>query len=77
LEEKTNKVWKAFGTFETFEEADTKRTELLETHELVKVKRFGKGGAVFKVKFWDTPITKETKKKRKRSPKNDNQQIRN
>ena len=76
MEEKTNKVWKTFCTFETFKEADLKRNELLETHEFVKVKRFGKGGNVFKVKFWDTPAVKETKKKKKkRKLKNDDQQI--
>lgn len=77
MEEKTNKVWKVFGTFETFEEADLKRNELLKVHELVKVKRLGPRGDVFKVKFWNTPIVKETKKRKKRKSKNVDQQIRN
>ena len=78
MEKETNKVWKTFGIFESFEEADLKRNELLKIHELVKVKRFGKGGDVYKVKFWAKPVLKEAKKKkRKRKPKNDNQQIRN
>tara|TARA_R110000824_G_scaffold153926_16_gene325779 strand:+ start:281 stop:517 length:237 start_codon:yes stop_codon:yes gene_type:complete len=78
LEEETNKVWKTFGNFETFKEADLKRNELLNIHELVKVKRFGKGGAAFKVKYWNSPATKEAKRKqKKRKSKNDNQQIHN
>ena len=70
LKEKTNKTWKTFGTFETYEEAAAQKNKLLEIHELVKVKRFGKGGSTYKVKFWNPDTQKETKRKKKRKAKN-------
>jgi hypothetical protein len=73
LEEKTNKIWKTFGIFSTFKEADAKRKELIDLHELLKVKRCGKDGSLFKIKLWDPPTplqgTKKKKSKKKRKEK--------
>tara|TARA_R110002020_G_scaffold66816_5_gene175514 strand:+ start:860 stop:1078 length:219 start_codon:yes stop_codon:yes gene_type:complete len=65
LEETVNKIWETFGIFNTFEEADTKRKELLSVHKIVKVKRCGKDGSNFKIKFWNEPAPKEETKRKK------------
>jgi len=61
-----NKTWKAFGVFESYEEAAFKKEELLDTHQLVKIRRFGKGGNQYKIVFWNEPRKKE---KQKSAPK--------
>jgi hypothetical protein len=65
LEETINKIWETFGIFDTFEEADGKRNELSKLHEIVKVKRCGKDGSNFKIKFWNEPAPKKEIKKKK------------
>ena len=64
MEEPINKIWETFGTFNTFEEADIKRKTLESTHEAVKVKRCGRGGSSYKIKFWNTPLPQGQKKKK-------------
>ena len=64
MEETINKIWETFATFNTFEEADAKRKELENVHEVLKVKRCGKGGSLFKIKFWNTPPLQGQKKKK-------------
>ena len=71
MEETINKIWETFGIFDTFEEADEKRNELSKLHEIVKVKRCGKDGSNFKIKFWNEPAPKQQtqKKSKKRKQK--------
>ena len=70
MEETINKIWETFGIFDTFEEADGKRNELSKLHEIVKVKRCGKGGKLYKIKFWNEPAPKpQTKKKKSKKRK--------
>jgi len=57
-----NKTWKAFGVYESYEEADLKRKELLNTHQLVKVRKFGKDGCEYKIVFWNEPLKKVKQK---------------
>ena len=69
------KNWQSAGVFKTFEEADQKRNELKEKFDLVKVKRCGRGGDLFRVKAWTQapPPKKEktsTKPKYKKGKKN-------
>ena len=61
------KSWKSVGVYTTFEEADQKRNELKEKFDLVKVKRCGRGGNLFRVKTWKQP---PPPKKRKNEPQN-------
>ena len=49
------KNWQSVGVYTTFEEADQKRNELKEKFDLVKVKRCGRGGNLFRVKTWKQP----------------------
>ena len=65
--------WKTVGYFDSFEAADKKRSELLETFgELqVKVKRCGESGKIFMVKERINPedapkIEKKKRNKQKR-----------
>lgn len=69
------KIWKTFGTFKTFEEADVKRKELESVHESVKVRRCGKDGSSYKIKFWDAPV-KVKKSKKKKGKKNVDKTVR-
>jgi hypothetical protein len=75
LEEKT-KIWKTVSTFHTFEEADSKRKEILVTNEQVKVRRGGPEGNLFRVKVWNTPQTPVKNNKGKKK-KNANEKVRN
>ena len=60
------KNWRSMGVFATFEEADQKRNELKEKFDLVKVKRCGRGGTLFRVKTWnETPPLKKEKTNKK------------
>ena len=62
------KSWKTMGTYNTYEDADLVRNQLLSTSSegtLVKVKRCGPAGINFKVKQW-IPL-KLSKKKNKNS----------
>ena len=65
MEETVNKIWETFGVFDTFDEADQKRKELVSVHKVVKVKRCGKHGSLFKIKFWNEPAPKQQTKKKK------------
>jgi len=65
---KIPKVWKTMGTYNTYEDADLVRNQLLSTSSegtLVKVKRCGPAGINFKVKQWIP--AKLNKKKNKKS----------
>jgi len=61
------KIWKTAGTFNTYNEANTFRLSLLmsNTHTLVKVKRGGKGGNLYRVKVWNEPTLSEVSPKKK------------
>tara|TARA_R110000824_G_scaffold1178_2_gene6324 strand:+ start:3019 stop:3240 length:222 start_codon:yes stop_codon:yes gene_type:complete len=59
------KIWKDAGTFTIYEDAAVKRDELLEKFDLVKIRRFGRGGLLYKIKTWKKPLPKITKKKNK------------
>ena len=65
MEDLVFKIWKTFGTFETFKEADLKRKELDKVHESVKVRRCGKAGSSYKIKFWNKPEQIQKSKKKK------------
>ena len=64
LEEKINKIWKAFGIFGTYEEAAQERKALLNIHQYVKIRRCGRQGAQYKIIFWDKPAKKEAAPKK-------------
>ena len=73
------KSWRSMGVFKTFEEADQKRNELKEKFDLVKVKRCGPGGALFRVKTWNEPPPpkkEKTNKKQKHKKVKKNASIR-
>ena len=83
------KSWDTVATFSTYEEADSRRNQLLNIYDEVKVKRGVSNGEVFRVKAWSMPVVKENKeklnkpknkfKKRqnvKRAQRNDNKKIR-
>ena len=53
------KSWDVVATFSTYEEADSRRKQLLNVHDQVKVKRGASDGEVFRVKVWNKPIIKE------------------
>ena len=76
------KKWKTAATCATYDEARVLREELSEKHKLVKIKRGGKGGTIFRVKTWDEPISaksdgKSKKKNPKRNKKNVDKTVRN
>lgn len=60
------KIWKTIATFSNYEEAANKKKQLLkeEKHALVKIKRGGKGGGLFRVKAWNPPTKKSNNKKK-------------
>ncbi len=65
---KTPKSWKTMGTYNSFEDADLVRNQLLSSSSegtLIKVRRCGPGGTSFKVKQW-TPVKLSKKKKSKK-----------
>ena len=75
-EEKQNKVWKRSGIFDTYEEATERKDSLISGDKsadlLVKIKRYGKGGNKFQVKYWHPDFVKPTSKnKNRRKKKND------
>ena len=82
-EEKQNKVWKRSGIFDTYEEATERKDSLISGDKsadllagrsdlLVKIKRYGKGGNKFQVKYWHPDFVKPTSKnKHRRKKKND------
>ena len=53
--------WKNIKTYNTYEEADLKRKELLKDNEKVKVKRTGPEGSKFTVKIGSAVKTKGEK----------------
>tara|TARA_R100001082_G_scaffold103005_1_gene73433 strand:+ start:2647 stop:2904 length:258 start_codon:yes stop_codon:yes gene_type:complete len=65
MEEQQSKSWDTAATFETYKEADQKRNELKEEFDLVKVRRCGKGGNLFRVKTWSEPKKPIEKNKKK------------
>ena len=68
-EEKQHKVWKRAGVFDTYEDAVSKKEEILyefPEHMLVKIKRYGQGHNKFQVKCWYPEPVKTTNKKRKK-----------
>tara|TARA_Y100001970_G_scaffold60009_1_gene76425 strand:- start:2751 stop:3023 length:273 start_codon:yes stop_codon:yes gene_type:complete len=82
--ETTTKTWKTIAQFDTYNQADDYRNNIMSDHELVKVKR---GKDTYRVKIWNPPVIKEETKKVKnkfkkgdnnnRRRKNDNKKIRN
>mgnify|MGYP006403351549 CR=1 FL=1 len=64
----SNKVWKIAAQFDTYEEADILRRDLIETkkHNLVKVKY---GLNIYRVKVWDPPAPKKEKNPKKKRKK--------
>jgi len=64
-----NKIWETYGTYESYKEADLRRKELIDTHELVKIKRCGKGGNQYKIKYWNSPPVETKQKKAKKGKK--------
>jgi hypothetical protein len=68
------KNWITIGTYDSFEEANKKRNELVHEHTLIKVRR---GYKVYRVKVWDPPVIEEKIKKSKadyKKGKNDKRQ---
>ena len=66
---KKNKVWKRAGLYNTYEDALSKKEEILfefPEHMLVKIKRYGQGYSRFQVKCWYPDPVKTTNKKRKK-----------
>ena len=63
------KIWQSAGVFQTFEEADLKRNQLQEKFDLVKVKRCGPGGSLFKIKTWSTPSSPKKEKPKSKAQK--------
>ena len=66
------KKWTTAAQFNTYEEADTYRKELIEEHTLVKVRR---GLKTFRVKIWNPPPEKKDKKRKKKNA-NKNKKVR-
>ena len=69
----SNKSWKKAGYFNTYEEAQTHKSQLHAEHTvdnelIVKIRRCGPGGTRFTVKYWhpDFVKPKNNKKKNKR-----------
>ena len=64
-------AWKSVGTFKSFSEADEKRKKLLAGNDaaLVKVRRCGPEGRMFKVKVGTSLETKSAKKKSSKTEK--------
>ena len=54
-QDKINKTWKTVATFQSYNEADNLRKEILEKHALVKVKMGARAKKqnVYRVKCWD------------------------
>ena len=78
--DKKDKVWKRSGIFDTYEEATERKDSLISGDKsadllagrsdlLVKIKRYGKGGNKFQVKYWHPDFVKSTPKKNKRRKK--------
>jgi len=66
-----SKQWKQVKIFETFEEADALRRQMLEKDETqkleIRVRRCGEDGSQFKVKsFFPAPVAKLAKKGKQR-----------
>ena len=82
----SKKSWDVVATFSTYEEADSRRKQLLNIYDQVKVKRGMSDGEIFRVKVWNKPIIKENISKPKnkfkknqnikRIEKSDNKKIR-
>ena len=67
-----NKEWTTVAQFDTYEEADAFRRELIDQHSLVKVRR---GLKTFRVKIWNPPPKKKDKKRKKKNA-NKNKKVR-
>tara|TARA_R100001082_G_scaffold103379_3_gene74034 strand:- start:1890 stop:2132 length:243 start_codon:yes stop_codon:yes gene_type:complete len=68
-----NKSWKKAGYFSTYEEAQTKKTQLHAEHTVdnelvVKIRRSGPGGTRFTVKYWHPDFVKPKNKKKNKRP---------
>ena len=61
--EVVTKNWKSVGVFKSYEKALEKKNSILEKHSLVKIRRCGRGGNEFRVKYWDEAPQKKKKKK--------------
>ena len=60
--ENLNKSWTTAGVFKDYESANNKKQSLISSgNELVKIKRCGKDGLEFKVKFVKPKKTKQEK----------------
>ena len=66
------KMWKNGATFSTYEQAAARKKELLGKFDLVKIRRCGKGGHLYKIKTWKKPAPKVNKKSKKKN-KNENE----
>ncbi len=65
------KTWKVIGKFDSFEEADKKRNDVLKSGKDVKVRRCGPGGSIFsvRVKIEETKTESPDKKKSTKNSK--------
>ena len=63
------KQWKTIATFSTYKEAANRKNQLLEekSYVLVKIKRGGPDGGLFRIKAWNPIVEKSNKKKKNKS----------
>ena len=69
-----NKSWKKVGYFNTYEEAQARKSELHAEHTvdndlLIKINRCGPAGSRFTVKYWHPDFVKPKNIKKKRGKK--------
>jgi hypothetical protein len=69
MSEPETKIWETHGVYSTWKEANSVRESLTTTHALVKVRRCGKDGRQYKIKFWNEPPPKKQNKKNKKKGK--------
>tara|TARA_R110000824_G_scaffold8737_4_gene39649 strand:- start:64789 stop:65025 length:237 start_codon:yes stop_codon:yes gene_type:complete len=74
VEEQQTKTWKTVGTYNDYNDAAAKKSELCESYQEIKIKRGGKDGDIFRVKAWNPPGPK--KQNKKKGKKNANKKIR-
>ncbi len=59
--EVVTKNWKSIGVFSSYGKALEKKNSTLEKCSLVKIRRCGRGGHEFRVKYWDEKPSKKKK----------------
>jgi hypothetical protein len=67
MEEKETKTWKTHGVFTSYEEAKSEKEKLSSQCDLVKIKRSGKNGLKYKVKFWNEDVKMQKTQTKKKS----------